>query len=117
LRVNIKVGETATPSAAQPLLLIGDVSSLRVRAELDDRDMGTIEIGQPVVVRATAFPNRDMSGTVASIAPSVGPASGLARGPRSATDVDIVEVLINLTDPGPLASGMQVDVYFRRIER
>jgi HlyD family secretion protein len=28
------------------------------------------------------------------------------------TDVDVVEVMIDLTDPGPLAAGMKVDVYF-----
>jgi HlyD family secretion protein len=114
LQVNIKVGETATPSSAQPLLLIGDVSSLRVRAELDDRDVGNVKIGQPVIVRATAFPDREISGKVASIAPTVGPASRVARGPRTPTDIDVVEVLIDLDNPGPLASGMQVDAYFRR---
>ena len=112
LQVNVKVGETAMPSSPQPLLLIGDVSALRVRAELDDRDVGNIKIGQPVVIRATAFPDREISGKVASVAPTVGPASSVARGPRNPTDVDVVEVLIDLTNPGPLASGMQVDVYF-----
>jgi HlyD family secretion protein len=116
LQINIKPGETAIPSATQPLLVIGDVSALRVRAELDDRDLGMIKVGQSVVVRMPAFPGRDMSGKVASIAPIVGPASRAARGTRNPTDVDIVEVMIDLTDVGPLASGMQVDVYFRRNE-
>lgn len=117
LRVNVKVGETAMPSSPQPLLLIGDVSALRVRAELDDRDVGNIKVGQPVVIRATAFPDREISGKVASVAPTVGPASSVARGPRNPTDVDVAEVLIDLTNPGPLASGMQVDVYFPRNEQ
>jgi HlyD family secretion protein len=68
-------------------------------------------------VRATAFPDREIAGRVASIAPIVGPASGVASGQRSAADVDVAEVVVDLTDPGPLTSGMQVDVYFRRIER
>jgi len=116
LQVNIKVGETAMQTATQPMLVIGDMSSLRVRAELDDRDLGTIKVGQPVIVRATAFPGRDMPGKVIAIAPIVGPASRAARGARNPTDVDIVEVMIELTDVGPLTSGMQVDVYFRRNE-
>jgi hypothetical protein len=28
-------------------------------------------------------------------------------------DFNVVEVLIDLIEPGPLASGMKVDVYFR----
>lgn len=112
LQVNAKVGETAMPSSAQPLLVIGDISALRVRAELDDRDVGNVKIGQPVIVRAAAFPDREISGKVAFVAPMVGPASGIARGPRKPTDVDVVEVLIDLASPGPLTSGMQVDSYF-----
>lgn len=115
LQVNVKVGETATPSSPQPLILIGDVSALRVRAEVDDRDVGKIKTGQAVVVRATAFPDRKIAGKVASIAPIVGPAS-VARGPRNPTDVNVAEVLVDLSDPGPLTSGMQVDVYFPRNE-
>jgi len=30
---------------AQPLLVIGDVSALRVRAELDERDLGDVKVG------------------------------------------------------------------------
>jgi HlyD family secretion protein len=29
------------------------------------------------------------------------------------TDVNVVEVVIDLTEPGPLTVGMKVDVYFR----
>lgn len=114
LQVNAKVGETAMPSSAQPLLLIGDVSTLRVRAELDGRDVESIKVGQSVVIRATAFPNREISGKVVTIAPTVGPTTSAARGSRNRTDIDVVEVVIDLSDPGPLASGMQVDAYFRR---
>ena len=39
LQVNAKAGELAAPSSTQPLVLLGDVSALRVRAELDERDL------------------------------------------------------------------------------
>jgi HlyD family secretion protein len=116
LQVNVKTGETAMPSSTQPLMVLGDISALRVRVELDDRDLGKIKIGQSVIVRASAFPSREIAGKVATIAPIVGPASGAARGQRSPTDVDVAEVFVDLTDRGPLSSGMQVDVYFRRTE-
>ena len=117
LQINVKAGETAMPSSTQPLMVLGDISALRVRVELDDRDLGKIRIGQPVIVRATAFPGREIAGKVATIAPIVGPASGATRGQRSPADVDVAEVLVDLTDRGPLTSGMQVDVYFRRTEQ
>jgi HlyD family secretion protein len=114
LQVNAKVGELAAPSATQPLVLLGDVSALRVRAELDERDLGEVRIGQSVLVRAAAFGTRDFAGKVSFIAPIVEAGRISARGQRSSTDVDVVEVLVDLTEPGPLAVGMKVDVYFRQ---
>ena len=113
LQVNAKAGELASPSAPQPLVLIGDLSTLRVRAELDERDLTEVKVGQSVLVRAAAFRNRDFAGKVSFIAPIVEPGRIGARGQRSLTDVDVVEVLVDLTEPGPLAVGMKVDVYFR----
>ena len=113
LQVNGKPGELASPANAQPLLVIGDVSALRVRAELDERDFGEIKIGQPVLVRAAAFRGREFAGKVSFIAPLVEQGRINARGQRNVTDVDVVEVLIDLTQVDPLAVGMKVDVYFQ----
>jgi HlyD family secretion protein len=113
LQVNAKVGELATPSASEPLVLLGDISALRVRAEVDERDFGEIKIGQPVLVRPSAFRGREVAGKVSFIAPLVEPARNNPRLQRNQTDVDIVEVLVELAEPGSLAVGMKADVYFR----
>lgn len=113
LQVNAKPGELAAPSNARPLLVIGDVSALRVRAELDERDFGQIKIGQPVLVRAAAFRGREFAGKVSFIAPLVEQGRISAQGQRNVTDVDVVEVLIDLAQADPLAVGMKVDVYFQ----
>jgi HlyD family secretion protein len=112
LQVNAKPGELAAPSVTPPLVLLGDISALRVRAELDERDFGEIKIGQAVSIRPDAFRGREFAGKVAFIAPLVEP-SRSSRGQRSQTDVDVVEVLVDLAEPGPLAVGMKVDVYVR----
>jgi HlyD family secretion protein len=112
LQVNAKAGELAAPSATQPLVLLGDISALRVRAELDERDFGEIKIGQAVSVRPDAFRGREFVGKVAFIAPLVERARS-SRGQRNQTDVDVVEILVDLAEPGALAVGMKVDVYFR----
>jgi HlyD family secretion protein len=112
LQLNIRPGELASPSALQPLILIANLSTLRVRAELDERDLAQVKLGQPASVRADAFPGQEFPGMVSSIAPLVEPAQLGARGPTSRTDVDAVEVIVKLNQPGPLAPGMRVDVYF-----
>lgn len=114
LQINIRAGELASPSASQPLMVLGNVSKLRVRAELDERDYGRIKVGQHVVVRSPAFRGRDVAGTVSSVAPIIEPGRIGARGQRSPTDVNVAEVIIDLAEPGPLAVGMKVDVYFSR---
>ena len=113
LQVKAKPGELAAPSGSEPLVVLGDVSALRVRAELDERDIGEIKVGQQVVVRADAFPGREFTGTVASIAPIVQSGSITTPGSRNLTDFDVTEVRIDLADPGPLLVGMKVDAYFR----
>lgn len=82
LQMNAKPGELASPAATQPLVLLGDVSSLRVRAELDERP----RVGQPVVIRPAASRRRELAGTVSFIAPLVEPARNVARDPRNATE-------------------------------
>lgn len=113
LQVQAKPGEMATPSPEQTLLVLADLSALRVRAELDERDISRIHVGQVVVVRTAAFKDREFAGKVASIAQMVGPAVMNARGQRKLNDIDVVDVVIDLTDPGLLTVGMQVEVYFR----
>jgi HlyD family secretion protein len=113
LQVNAKPGELASPAGPQPLLLIGDISALRVRAELDERDFGEIKVGQTAMVRAPAFRGREFAGKVASIAPLVDSGRINARDQRGLTDVRVVEVVVDLAETSPLAVGMKVDVYFR----
>jgi HlyD family secretion protein len=110
LQIGVKEGEMAAP--ASPLLLLANISALRVRAELDERDIKSISLGQAATVRAAAFPAHDFEGKVSSIAHLVEPAKLDARGLRDQTDVEVVEVMIELAQPGPLTVGMKADVYF-----
>lgn len=114
LQVNVRAGELASPSAPQPLVVLGDVSKLRVRAEIDERDYGEIRVGHQVVVRSPAFRGRDVAGTVSAIAPIIEAGRIGGRGQRNLTDVNVAEVVIDLAERGPLAVGMKVDVYFSR---
>ncbi len=113
LRTMIHVGEVAAPSARQPLVEFGDISSLRVRAEVEERDVGKVRVGQKVVVRADAFPEREFEGTVTSISSALGRPRIATRGPRRPNDVDVLEVLANIEGKPPLLTGMRVDVFFK----
>ena len=92
---------------------LGDVSALRVRAEVDEQYLGRMRVGQSVEVRAAAFRGREFDGKVSSIARIVGPGRINSGDPRKFNDVDVLEVVVDLPDPGPLVVGEQVDVYFK----
>ena len=113
LRVNARTGELAVPSLERALLVIGDVSALRVRAEVNEQDIGRIRVGQSVLVRAAAFHGREFDGKVSSVARIVGPSRINSGDPRKFNDVDVLEVVVDLPDPGPLVVGQQVDAYFK----
>ena len=113
LTVWAKVGETAVPSPQSPLVLFGDLSSLRVRAELEERDVTKVFKGQVAVVRVDAHGDKEFAGKVTSIAKSLGPPRIASRGPRRPNDVEVLEVLVDLDGEPPLLTGMRVDVFFK----
>jgi HlyD family secretion protein len=113
LQVDAKKGEMAVPAVEPAMLVMGDLSALRVRAEVDQQYLGKIQIGQRVEIRAAAFRGREFDGKVSSIARMVGPSRINSGDPRKFSDVDVLEVAVDLTDSGPLVVGEQVDVYFK----
>ncbi len=113
LQIHAKRGELAMPAAEQVLIVMGDLSQMRVRAEVDERDVAKIKRGQQVSVRSTAYPGREFGGTVTELAPSLALPRMGSRGARRATDVEVMEVIIDLEGTAPLLPGMRADVFFR----
>lgn len=112
LEVNAKDGEIVAPSPELPLIVIGDLTSLRVKTEVNETDVAKIKVGQKAFVKTVAFPGQEFVGTVSAIAPSLGAPKLGGRGPRRATDVDVLEVTIDLDGDTVLRSGMRVDAFF-----
>jgi HlyD family secretion protein len=113
LQVYARVGETAAPAPESPLVVVGDVSALRVRAEFEERDIGKIRVGQTAIVRSDAFQGQEFEGKISSLAQALGPSRLGQRGPRRPTDVDVLEVIIDLSGRPPLLPGMRVDVFLK----
>lgn len=116
LNVFARVGETAAPGPASPVVVFGDLSKLRVRAEVEERDVAKVQIGQKVVVKADAFPDQQFEGVVKEISGALGSPRIASRGPRRPNDVDVLEVIVDLDGVPPLLTGMRVDVFFHRQE-
>ena len=113
LQISAKVGEMATPSPENVLVMIGNTASMQVKAELEERDVGKVRVGQMAVIRSDAFPGKDFEGKVSSMAQALGPSRLGQRGPRKPTDVDVLEIVVELSGQTQLLPGMRVDVFLR----
>ncbi len=113
LQLNAKKGEIVAPSPEQPLAVVGDMAVLHVKAEVDDGDVAKLRIGQKAFVRSINYPGRDFEGTVVDLAPTMATPRISARGPRRPSDIEVLEMTINLEGNAPLLPGMRVDAFVR----
>jgi HlyD family secretion protein len=113
LDLNAKLGETAGSAGDTPLLVLGDTAHLQIRAEVEERDVRKIYPGQAAVVRSDAFPGRSFDAHVSTVAKALGAPQISAQGPRKPSDVDVLEVKLDLDDGTPLLPGMRADVFFK----
>jgi len=115
LRVNLREGESFSTVAPHPLFTIADLSGRRVRAEVDERDIGKVQAGQQAFVSSDAYPGRHFSGTVARTASIMGRKSVVTGDPADKSDRDILEAIVDLgSDAADLPMGLRVTVQFVR---
>lgn len=114
LQVNAKPGEIVAPSPEVTLVVLGDMSGLRVKAEVDAGDIAKIKLGQKAFVRSSSYPGKDFEGKVSLIAPTLIQPQILPRGPRRPNDIEVLEVTIDIEGSVPLLPGMRVDAFFRK---
>jgi HlyD family secretion protein len=110
LQVLVRAGEYSQPGAG-PLVVIGDLSELRVRMDVDERDVGRVAIGNAVTVRANAFPGADFSGKVVELGRRMGRKNVRTDDPTERNDTKILEVLIKLDNRDRLIVGQRVTCY------
>lgn len=116
LQLPAKAGEMVAPSPDQVLAVIGDMTILRVKAELDEHDVSKVLIGSKVIVKSNAYPGKEFKGTVAEMAPTLATPKVSLRGARRPTDVEVREVSIDLEGEVPLIPGMRADAFFEKAE-
>ncbi len=73
--VSVRVGELVTPG--QPLITLGDLSTLRVETtDLDEIDVARVAVGQQATLTFDALPEQVLTGRVTRISPMAEPGSG-----------------------------------------
>ena len=112
LRVFMKPGESFSTLAPQPLFSMADLSVRRVRAEIDERDVRKVRVGQKVAVSVDALQNQSFSGVVRQISETMGRKKILTGDPSEKADRDVLEAMVDLDKSLQLPVGMRVLVKF-----
>ena len=106
-------GESISVFVPRPIVSVANVTALRIRAEVDERDIARVREGQRTRVTVDAFPDRPFSGTVRRIGSLMGRKTVRAGDPAEKADRDVLEVLIDIDQPDPkLVIGLRVTVAF-----
>jgi HlyD family secretion protein len=113
LRVYARPGEAYSTVIPRPLFSLADASGRRVRAEIDERDIAKVSIGQSVVIQADALDGQKINGSVERISPVMGRKSVFTGDPSDKSDRDVLEAIVELRGKAwMLPIGLRVSVLF-----
>ncbi len=113
LQVNIRAGEYASTQPKAPPLVLGNLKSLQVRADVDEQSAVRVRIGKP----GKAFVKGDAKTAIplkfVRIEPFVIPKTSLTGASTERVDTRVLQVIYSLERPQgtSLYVGQQVDVY------
>ncbi|MHB9144403.1 MAG: efflux RND transporter periplasmic adaptor subunit [Symbiobacteriia bacterium] len=98
-RANVGDKVSASGSAAG-LFAVADYSKMQVTMNVDELDVGKVQVGQQGRVTIDALPGKSYTAQVVSVAPSGTQAQGVATFP----------VVLSLANPGDVKAGMTANV-------
>ena len=75
--VSVATGEIVDP--ATPIFTVSDLSTVWVQADVAERDLGAVKVGDAVEVKVSAFPDRVLAGRVTYIPDQIESATGMAK--------------------------------------
>jgi HlyD family secretion protein len=112
LRIKLHVGEYHNP-AAEPLIVMGDVSKIHVRVDVDERDVERVAKNAVSYVTAPAFGEKQFNGKVVEIGQRMGRRTLRVDDPKDRVDVKVLEAVLELEGTPPLVPGMRVSAFIQ----
>lgn len=109
LQVKFRQGELYSfQGGVEPLVVMGDTRHLRVRMDVDERDIARVTKGAAAYVLADAFGSRQFHGRVLEVGRRFGRKNVRTDDPVERNDTKILEVVIGLDDSAVLIPGQRV---------
>jgi HlyD family secretion protein len=112
LQVNVRPGEFVGAPHVEPLMIIGDVSKLHVRVDVDEHDIPRFAAGKSAVAALKGSPNIKFPITFVKTEPYVIPKRSLTGSNTERVDTRVLQVIYSF-DPSnkPVFVGQQVEVF------
>lgn len=112
LQVLTRAGER-TEAAGDALLILGDLSRLRVRLDVDEQDVNNVHTGQRGYVIAPGLPARRFNGAIQEIGLRMGRKNQRTDEPTERIDTKILEAVMLLEEPDGLVQGQRVTGFLK----
>jgi HlyD family secretion protein len=111
LQLVMREGEYYNPASGTSLVVLGDLSKIRVRLDVDERDVAGVKAGQSGFVTVEAFGERRFPGQVVEIGRRMGRKNLRTDEPTERIDTKILEVVVQLEDGRDLVPGLRAFGY------
>lgn len=113
LQVNVRPGQYAALAWKEPLIVLGDVTDLHVRVDIDEQDVPHYRPGARAVATLKGRPQARFDLEFVKVEPYVIPKRSLTGDNSERVDTRVLQVIYALPRrrPIPLYVGQQMDVY------
>lgn len=107
LQVKFRAGEYYNPGG-EAVVVLGDTRAIRVRVDVDERDVAKAKVGARGWVVASAYPGRRFEGRVVEVGRRMGRKNVRTDDPTERIDTKILEVVLELDHHDGLFPGLRV---------
>jgi RND family efflux transporter MFP subunit len=115
LQLNARVGEYAALNPSHPLMILGDLRVLQVRAEVDEQNAPIVLPGQPAVAFLKGKTDLPIPLRFVRIEPYIIPKQSLTGESTERVDTRVLQVVFEFDLPAlSVYVGQQVDVFIQR---
>lgn len=113
LQVNVRPGQFAAMAWKEPLVVLGDLTKLHVRVDIDEQDLPLFSPGSKAVATLKGRPRERFELEYVKVEPYVIPKRSLTGDNSERVDTRVLQVIYALPESRtiPLYVGQQMDVY------
>ena len=112
LQVNVRVGERVSAASAEALVVLGDVRTVHIRAEIDENDIPRFRKDAPAVAYVRGDAERKYRLRFERVEPMVVAKKALSGENTERQDTRVLQAIYAVEDSdAPLYVGQQLDVF------